>query len=146
EKGWLALTWPEEYGGRGGTAMERYILQDELSRHGVPGGGMGIVGPCLRLYGSEEQKKKYLPPLVRGEIHFALGYTEPEAGSDMASLQLRAVRDGDEYVLNGTKIFNTETHVAEYIWLAARTDPNAPKHRGISVFIVDAKSPGLRIQ
>jgi hypothetical protein len=106
---------------------------------------VAMEGPCILAHGSEEQKKEYLPRICRGEIELALGYTEPDAGSDLAALQMRAVRDGDYYVINGQKTFNTSCHYAEYHWLAARTDVNVAKHRGISMFIVDLKSPGITI-
>ncbi|MSQ25127.1 MAG: acyl-CoA dehydrogenase [Dehalococcoidia bacterium] len=148
KRGWLGLTWPAEYGGLGKTVMHRFILAEEMEYADAPqlGTGPSIVGPCLMLYGSDGQKREFLPGIARGEIAFALGYTEPEAGSDLASLQLAAREDGDEYVLRGQKIFNTETHVADYVWLAARTDTQAPKHKGISLFIVDAHSRGLSVQ
>jgi alkylation response protein AidB-like acyl-CoA dehydrogenase len=148
ERGWLGLTWPKEYGGLGMTFLHRYILAEEMdrARAPLPGFGAAVVGPCLMLYGSEWQKAEYLREIARGEVFFALGYTEPEAGSDLASLKLRAVEDGDDYVLTGQKIFQSETHCADYVWLAARTSVEGPKHKGLSLFIVDAKSPGMTIQ
>ena len=107
--------------------------------------GAGMAGPVILRFGTEEQKETFLPPIARGETEFALGYTEPEAGSDLASLQIRAVRDGDCYIINGQKMFNTASHYAQYHWLAARTDPTAKKHHGISIFIMDLDSPGITI-
>jgi len=148
-KGWLTPTWPREYGGLNASPMYRYIIENELDYFGgLPGGrlvGASMAGPTILLYGTEKQKKEYLPRIARGEIEFVLGYTEPEAGSDLASLQMRAVEDGDYFIINGQKTFNTRAHYAQYHWLAARTDPQAPKHKGISLFIVDLKSPGITI-
>ena len=149
EKGWLTPTWPREYGGLNASPMYRYIIENELDYfEGLPGGrlvGASMAGPTILLYGTEEQKKEYLPRISRGEIEFVLGYTEPDAGSDLAALQMRAVEDGDYYIINGQKMFNTRAHYAQYHWLAARTDPKAPKHKGISLFIVDLKSPGITV-
>ena len=147
ERGWLAPALPKEYGGIGASPLQRFILLEELSyRVGyTPPVGVSIVGPTLLSYGSQEQKSEYLPPIARGEIEFALGYTEPEAGSDLASLQMRAVPMDDHYVISGQKVFNTRCHFAQYHWLGARTDPTVAKHRGISLFIVDLKSPGITI-
>jgi alkylation response protein AidB-like acyl-CoA dehydrogenase len=148
QKGWLAMSWPKEYGGQGRSILEQYIFSEEMAYHGAPAGtvGVGQVGPTLMSYGSDEQKQRFLPRIAAGEMDFALGYTEPEAGTDLASLQTRAVADGDDFVINGTKIYTSAAHRAEYVWLATRTDPDAPKHRGISLFIVDLKSPGITIR
>lgn len=148
ERGLLALGWPEEFGGQGRSTMEQYIFAWEMSYHGIPysNTATGIVGPTLMAYGSDEQKREFLSRIARGEVEFCLGYTEPNAGSDLASLALRAERDGDEYIINGQKVFTSGAHRAEFVWLAARTDPSAPKHRGISLFIVDLKSPGISIR
>ena len=108
----------------------------------LPAVTLQTVGPTLQVYGTEEQKKKFLPAILAGEVHFAIGYTEPEAGTDLASLRTTAVRHGDEYIVNGQKIFTTGGHDADYIWLACRTDPEAVKHKGISILIVDTKDPG----
>jgi alkylation response protein AidB-like acyl-CoA dehydrogenase len=144
--GWLGIGWPTEYGGQGRGPVEQYIFFDEARRAGapIPVVTLNTVGPTLMDFGSEEQKRRYLPAILRGEIHFAIGYTEPGAGTDLASLQTRAVRDGDEWVINGQKVFTTGAHDADYIWLAARTDPDAPKHRGITVFIVETSAPGFK--
>jgi len=143
--GWLGVGWPEEYGGRGWGALEQLIFVDAAGRAGVPlpGVTLNTVGPTLAQFGSDEQKQKFLPGILSGEVHFAIGYTEPEAGTDLASLRTRAVRDGDEYVVNGQKVFTTGGHDADYIWLAARTAPDAPKHEGISILIVDTSDPGF---
>jgi alkylation response protein AidB-like acyl-CoA dehydrogenase len=148
QKGWLAMSWPKEYGGQGRSILEQYIFSEEMAYHGAPAGtvGVGQVGPTLMRYGSEEQKSRFLPQIAAGEVDFALGYTEPEAGTDLASLTTRAVEDGDDFIINGTKIYTSAAHRAEYVWLATRTDPEAPKHRGISLFIVDLKSPGISVR
>ena len=143
--GWLGVGWPAEYGGRGWGALEQLIFVDAAGRAGVPlpAVTLNTVGPTLAQFGSDEQKQKFLPAILSGEVHFAIGYTEPEAGTDLASLRTRAVRDGDEYVVNGQKVFTTGGHDADYIWLAARTAPDAPKHEGISILIVDTSDPGF---
>jgi len=148
DKGWLAPAMPKEYGGMGADHIQHVILEDEMGYHFAAPlmVGNSWVGPTIFLYGNEEQKKEYLPRLARGEIEFTLGYTEPQAGSDLAALDIRAVKDGDDYILNGQKIFNTNMHYSNYVWLAARTDPNVPKHKGISLMIVDSKSPGISIR
>jgi len=142
--GWLGVGWPKEYGGHGFGPLEQQIFMNEVIRADVPMPLVTLqtVGPTLQKYGTEEQKKKFLPGILAGEIHFAIGYTEPEAGTDLASLRTTAVRDGDHYVVNGQKIFTTGAHQAQYIWLACRTDPSALKHKGISILIVDTKDPG----
>ena len=150
-KGLLTPTWPKEYGGLGLPPMYRFIVHEELDSaealpHEALTVGAGVAGPTIMLYGSEEQKKDYLPRIARGEIEFALGYTEPQAGSDLASLQLRAEDRGDHFVFNGQKVFNTRCHFAQYHWIAVRTDSNVPKHRGISLFIVDLTSAGITLR
>jgi len=147
ERKLLAPSWPEKYGGRGLTYVSQAITGDELtySRGPWPLDGL-VVGPTLLRMGTEEQKDKYLTGIARGELEFALGYSEPQAGSDVASIELRAVEDEDEYILNGQKMFNTEAHYADYHWLLARTDTSVPKHKGMSMFIVDLKSPGITIR
>jgi alkylation response protein AidB-like acyl-CoA dehydrogenase len=144
----LAPRWPEEYGGRGMGAMAEAIKVDEINAHHAPFPLDGVeIGNALIISGNEEQKKRFLPAIARGEIDIALGYTEPNAGSDVASIQLSAVEDGEEFVLNGQKIYNSEAHACEYHWLLTRTDPTAEKkHRGLSMFIVDLKSPGITIR
>lgn len=149
QRGWLTPQWPREYGGLNGTHIQKLIAYDEIRYHYAMKGalvGAAQVGPTILRFGTEEQKGKYLLPIARGEIHFALGYTEPQAGSDLARLEVRAVESGDHYVMNGQKIYSSSAHCAEYHWIGARTDPSAPKHRGISLFIVDLKSPGITIR
>src|SRR6266536_2832937 len=143
--GWLGVGWPAEYGGRGFGQVEQQIFVNEAARADVPLPAVTLqtVGPTLQAHGTAEQKALFLPRILAGEVHFAIGYTEPEAGTDLASLRTRAVRDGDEYVVHGQKIFTTGGHDADYVWLACRTDPDAPKHRGISILIVDTRDPGF---
>jgi alkylation response protein AidB-like acyl-CoA dehydrogenase len=142
--GRLGVGWPVEYGGQGFGGIEQHLFVDEAARADVqlPSVTLQTVGPTLQEFGTDEQKSFFLPKILAGETHFAIGYTEPEAGTDLASLRTTAVRDGDEYVVNGQKIFTTGGHDADYIWLAVRTDPDAPKHRGISILIVDTSDPG----
>jgi 3-oxocholest-4-en-26-oyl-CoA dehydrogenase alpha subunit len=143
--GWLGLGWPTEFGGQARGAIDQMIFVEESHWAGVPLPLLTLnsVGPTLMALGTAEQKRRILPGIVRGEVHFSIGYTEPSAGTDLASLQTRAVRDGDEYVINGQKIFTSAIQYADYVWLAARTDPDAPKHKGLSVFIVPVGSPGF---
>ena len=145
--GWLGLGWPTEYGGRNRSAIEQLIFFDEAQRAAAPVPMLTIntIGPTIMQFGSDEQKERFLPSILAGEVNFAVGYTEPGAGTDLASLQTRAERDGDEYVINGQKIFTSLAKHAEYIWLAARTDPEAKKHRGISIFIVPTDGPGFSV-
>lgn len=142
--GWLGVGWPKEYGGQGRSPMEQLIFYDEAQRAGVPMPlvTLNTVGPTLMRFGSEEQKAYFLPRILAGELHFAIGYSEPGAGTDLAALQTRAVRDGSEYVVNGQKVFTTGGHDADWVWLACRTDAGAPKHKGISILLVDTRSPG----
>jgi 3-oxocholest-4-en-26-oyl-CoA dehydrogenase alpha subunit len=142
--GWLGVGWPKEFGGRGFGPIEQLIFYEEAGRAGapIPLVTINTVGPTLAQYGTDEQKAFFLPKILAGEIQFAIGYSEPEAGTDLASLRTRAVRAGDEFIVNGQKVFTTGGHVADYVWLACRTDPDAPKHRGISILIVDTKDPG----
>lgn len=143
--GWLGVGWPKDYGGRGFGEVEQQIFVNEAARADIPLPAVTLqtVGPTLQAHGTREQKELFLPKILAGEVHFAIGYTEPEAGTDLASLKTRAVRHGDEYVVDGQKIFTTGAHDADYIWLAVRTDPDAPKHRGISILIVDTRDPGF---
>ncbi|MFD4254907.1 acyl-CoA dehydrogenase family protein [Amycolatopsis thermoflava] len=142
--GRLGVGWPEEYGGGGFGDLEQHIFADEAARADVqlPSVTLQTVGPTLQEYGTPEQKAFFLPKILAGEVHFAIGYTEPDAGTDLASLRTTAVRDGDSYLVNGQKIFTTGGHDADYVWLAVRTDPDAPKHKGISILIVDTTDPG----
>ncbi len=142
--GKLGVGWPKEFGGLGYGPIEQSIFVNEAHRADVPLPAVTLqtVGPTLQVYGSDAQKKKFLPGILAGEVHFAIGYTEPEAGTDLASLRTSAVRHGDEYIVNGQKVFTTGGHDADYIWLACRTDPEAVKHKGISMLIVDTTDPG----
>jgi len=142
--GWLGVGWPVRYGGRGFGQVEQQIFADEAARADVPLPAVTLqtVGPTLQEHGTPWQQDFFLPKILAGEVHFAIGYTEPEAGTDLASLRTRAVRDGDEYVVHGQKIFTTGGHDADYIWLACRTDPEAPRHKGISILIADTRDPG----
>lgn len=148
KQGWLTMSWPEEYGGGKRSYQEQYLFQEAFNYRGAPQATVATqqVGPTLMMFGTDEQKERFLPPISKGDVEFALGYTEPDAGTDLASLQLRAVRDGDDYVLNGIKRFTSTAHRSEYVWLAARTDPDAPKHRGISMFLADLSSPGITVK
>lgn len=143
--GWLGVGWPVEYGGQGRGPVEQFIFFDESQRAGAPVPFLSIntIGPTIMRFGSEEQKQQLLPAILRGELHFSIGYTEPNAGTDLASLQTRAVRDGDEWVINGQKVFTSLAQGADYIWLATRTDPDAPKHKGITIFLVPTASKGF---
>jgi hypothetical protein len=144
--GWLGIGWPKEYGGQGRGVLDQFVFFDEVQRAGAPFPFVTIntVGPTIMSYGSEEQKRQFLPGILNGEINFAIGYTEPEAGTDLASLRTRAIDDGDEWVINGNKVFTSGANQADYIWLACRTDPDAPKHKGISIIIVPTSSPGFK--
>ena len=143
--GWLGVGWPAEYGGRGLGQIEQQIFVTEAALADVPLPAVTLqtVGPTLMAHGSQEQKDFFLPRILAGELHFAIGYSEPEAGTDLASLRTTAVRHGDEYIVNGQKMWTTGGHDADYIWLACRTDPEAVKHKGISILIVDTKDPGF---
>lgn len=145
--GWLGIGWPKEYGGRGRSAAEQLIFFEEAELAGapLPFVTLNTVGPALMMLGSDAHKQQFLPGILRGEIHFAIGYSEPDAGTDLASLKTTAVRDGDDYIVNGTKSFTSGAEGADYIWLAARTDPNVPKHKGLTIFIVDTKLPGFSV-
>lgn len=145
-KGWIALTWPREHGGQTLPTAYKLILADECAYHFLPvGSTASAVAPTIMLFGTEDQKRLFLPPIARGEVDFALGYTEPEAGSDLGSLRMRAVVDGDEFVVSGQKLFSSACHHARYHWLAVRTDVTAPKHKGISLLIVDMNASGITV-
>ncbi|MFE3761403.1 acyl-CoA dehydrogenase family protein [Streptomyces sp. NPDC059104] len=143
--GLLGLGWPVEYGGRGRGPDEQFVFFDEAYRAGAPVSmvTLNTVGPTLMKYGTPEQKDYFLPRILRGEIVFAIGYSEPEAGTDLASLRTRAVRDGGDWVIDGQKVFTSNAQNADWIWLACRTDPEAPKHKGISIVLVPTDSPGF---
>jgi alkylation response protein AidB-like acyl-CoA dehydrogenase len=148
EKGWLGMTWPEEYGGSDGDGVYEYLLNEALARRGAPqiGKGVGIIGKTLIRHGSDKLKGEFLPKILRNEVEFAVGYSEPDAGSDAAAMQLKATRDGDGWRLNGQKTWTTSAHFAEWYWVGARTDPKAPKHHGITLFLVPLDDPGLTIR
>jgi alkylation response protein AidB-like acyl-CoA dehydrogenase len=143
--GWLTLGWPEEYGGRNRPMIEQLIFVDEAAVAGapVPFLTLNSIGPTIMAYGTPEQQADYLPKIASGEIHFAIGYSEPEAGTDLAALRTRAVRDGDEYVINGQKMWTSLVQYADYVWLACRTDREAPRHKGLSMVIVPTDAPGF---
>ena len=146
QDGWLGLGWPKEYGGQGRSAMDQYIMFDEVQRSGAPFPFVTVttMGPSLMRFGTAEQKAKYLPGMLNGDLNFAVGYTEPGSGTDLASLRTSAVLDGDEWVINGNKVFTSGANQADFIWLACRTDPDLPKHKGISIILVPTSSPGFR--
>ena len=150
ERGWVAPHWPSEYGGAGLTAMEQFIFNEEMARAMAPpvgGSGVMLLGPTLLVHGTDEQKQKYLPAILSGETRWTQGYSEPGAGSDLGSLQTRATRDGDEFVVNGQKIWTSSAHQATAIFALVRTNPDAPKHRGISFLLIDdIKTPGLTVR
>ena len=143
--GWLALSWPAEHGGRGGTMLDQLIFTDEaaIARVPVPFLTINTVGPTIMRYGTPEQKAFYLPRIAAGELHFSIGYSEPEAGTDLAALRTTAVRDGDEYVIDGQKMWTSLIQYADYVWLACRTDPGAERHRGLSIVIVPTSAEGF---
>ncbi|QSE89300.1 acyl-CoA dehydrogenase family protein [Rhodococcus pseudokoreensis] len=143
--GWLGVGWPVEYGGQGRSIEDQFVFFDEVQRAGLPFPFVTVntVGPTLMKYGTEEQKARFLPGILAGDIVFAIGYTEPEAGTDLASLQTRAVRDGDSWIVDGNKIFTSGANTADYVWLACRTDADAQKHRGISILIVPTDDAGF---
>ncbi|GAA5112224.1 acyl-CoA dehydrogenase family protein [Haloechinothrix salitolerans] len=143
--GWLAIGWPEEYGGQARPMLDQLIFTDEAAIAGVPVPFLTLntIGPTIMRYGTDEQKSFYLPRIARGELHFSIGYSEPEAGTDLASLRTKAVRQGDEYVVNGQKMWTSLIEYADYVWLAARTDPEASKHKGLSILIVPTDADGF---
>ena len=148
DKGWLTMAWPEEYGGQGVSHMMQVVFAEEMSYHRAPGRdvfGTRMMAPTLMIHGTEEQKKEFLPPVSKGEVQWCQGYSEPESGSDLASLQTRAVEDGDDFIINGTKIWTSSAHRADHIMVLTRTDPDTPKHRGISFLLCDMNTPGLTV-
>lgn len=149
EEGWVAPHWPKEFGGGGFSPMEQYIYNAEMAKANVPtvgsNVGIGMLGPALIVHGTDDQKNKFLPPILKGEVVWSQGFSEPGAGSDLASLTTRAVRDGDEFVINGQKIWTSHAHYADNVFMLVRTDPDAPKHRGISMLVMDIKTPGLSV-
>ena len=147
EQGWLGMTWPKEYGGTEGEGVYEYLLNEQLAGRGGPqiGKGVGIIGKTLIRHGNERLKAEFLPKILRNEVEFAVGYSEPDAGSDAASMKLKAVRDGDGWMLNGQKVWTTSAHFAEWYWVGARTDPDN-KHQGITLFLVPLDHPGITIK
>ncbi|HEX4984404.1 MAG TPA: acyl-CoA dehydrogenase family protein [Ilumatobacteraceae bacterium] len=146
--GWAGIGWPTSYGGQGRSAIEQFIFFDESMRAGAPVPMLTInaIGPTIMAFGTDEQKEHFLPRILAGEIHFCIGYSEPGAGTDLASLTTRAIRDGDEYVINGQKMWTSLSSDADYVWLAVRTDPDAKKHKGISIVVVPMDTPGITLQ
>jgi alkylation response protein AidB-like acyl-CoA dehydrogenase len=147
DRGWLGITWPKEWGGQESDGVYEYLLNEALAGRGGPqiGKGVGIIGKTILAHGSEKLKREFLPKILRNEVEFAVGYSEPDAGSDAASMKLRATRDGDGWRLNGQKTWTTSAHFAEWYWVGARTDPEAPKHSGITLFLVPLDQPGITI-
>ncbi|MEO6026560.1 MAG: acyl-CoA dehydrogenase family protein [Candidatus Binatia bacterium] len=147
EAGWLGMTWPKDYGGQDESGVYEFLLNERLAAVGAPqiGKGVGIVGKTIMRHGSEKLKREFLPKILNNDVEFAVGYSEPQAGSDAAAMALKATRDGDGWRLNGQKIFTTSAHFAEWYWVGARTDPDAPKHKGISLFLVQMNSPGITV-
>ena len=145
--GWAGIGWPKEWGGQGRSAIEQFIFFDEAMRAGapVPMLTLNTVGPTIMNYGSQEQREFFVPKILAGDVHFCIGYSEPGAGTDLAALQTKAIRDGDEYVINGQKMWTSLSSDADYIWLAVRTDPDAKKHKGISIMFVPMDTPGISL-
>lgn len=148
DKGWLGMTWPKKYGGQEGEGVYEFLLNERLAGVGAPqiGKGVGIIGKTLIRHGSDKLKEEFLPQILRNDVEFAVGYSEPNAGSDAAAMALKAVREGDGWRMNGSKIFTTSAHFAEWYWFGARTDPDAPKHKGITLFLHPMDAPGITIQ
>ncbi|MEX1021746.1 MAG: acyl-CoA dehydrogenase family protein [Dehalococcoidia bacterium] len=146
DKGWIAPAWPKEYGGANLSPMEQYILNETYANTGVPRMGVHDVGSTIMVHGTDEQKQQFLPPMVRGETRWCQGYSEPGSGSDLASIQTRAVRDGDDFVVNGQKIWTSGAHLANMIFALVRTDPEAPKHRGITYLLFPMDNPGISVR
>ncbi len=149
EKGWLTMAWPEEYGGQNASHMMQVIFSEEMAYFRAPGRDIfatRMLAPTLMIHGTEDQKREFLPPVAEGTVQWCQGYSEPESGSDLASLQTRAVEDGDDFVVNGTKIWTSGAHRADHIMVLTRTDPDAPKHRGISFLLADMRTPGIEVR
>ena len=149
ERDWLTMAWPREYGGQDASNVKMAIFAEEMMYHEAPGkdgSGVGLLAPAVMRHGTPEQKRKYLPPIANGEVTWAQGFSEPESGSDLASLRTRAVKDGDDYLITGQKIWSSGAHLADWMFVLARTDPDAPKHRGITYFLVDMKTPGITVR
>ena len=149
DKEWLTMAWPREYGGQDASSVKSAIFAEEMMYHEAPGKdnwGVGMLAPAIMHHGTPEQKRKYLPAIANGEVSWAQGFSEPESGSDLASLQTQAVKDGSSYLITGQKIWSSCAHLSDWMFLLARTDPEAPKHRGITFFVVDLKSPGITMR
>jgi len=150
ERGWIAPAWPKEYGGASLGVMEQFIMNEEFAEARVPSGSIGngvsMLGPTIIAHGTEAQQEEHLGRMLRGEVVWCQGYSEPGSGSDLASLQTRAIRDGDDYVINGQKIWTSGAHYSDWMFMLARTDPDAPKHRGISYFLLDMETPGITVR
>ena len=149
EKNWLTMAWPREYGGQDASNVKSAIFAEEMTYHEAPGKdnwGIGMLAPAIMQHGTPEQKRKYLPAIANGEVTWCQGFSEPESGSDLASLKTRAVKDGDDYLITGQKIWSSEAHRSDWMFMLARTDPDAPKHRGITFFLVDLRTPGITIR
>jgi alkylation response protein AidB-like acyl-CoA dehydrogenase len=149
QKGWLTIDWPEQYGGKPGSKLKKMILLEEMIYHGAPGidpFGLKMLAPILMVYGTEEQKKRHLIPIANGEVTWCQAFTEPEAGSDLASLRTQAKEDGDHFILNGQKVWITSAHRADWAFTLARTDPQTTRHTGLSFFLVDMKTPGVTVR
>ena len=149
EKGWLTMAWPKEYGGQGASYMKQVIFNEEMSYHRMPGRdgfGAKMLGPTLMVHGTEEQKKRFLPPIANGEVQWCQGYSEPDSGSDLASLKLKVEDKGDHWLVNGTKVWTSMAHKATWIFFLGRTDPSAPKHKGISFFVANIKDSNIQVK
>jgi alkylation response protein AidB-like acyl-CoA dehydrogenase len=150
EQGWAGITWPKEYGGRGGSGIQDGIFHEEEARHisasGVFAVGIGMAGPTIIAHGTDAQKERYLPPMLRGDEVWCQLFSEPNAGSDLGGLRTTAVRDGDEWIVNGQKVWTSGAHYSDWGILLTRTDPDAPKHRGITYFVVDMRTPGIDVR
>lgn len=150
ERGWIGMSWPREYGGRGADSITQMIFTEEMITSGAPCGYHFVaerqVGPSLVLHGTDQQRAEWIPRILRGEVSFCLGLSEPEAGSDLANVQTRATRVGDRYVVTGSKIWSSNAHISDMMWLVVRTNPDVPKHKGISILLLDLKSPGVDIR
>ncbi len=149
QRGWLTLAWPREYGGLGASHMQQLIFREESAYAGASGGdgqGITMVGPSLMVHGTEDQKRRFLPPIARAEVTWCQGFSEPGAGSDLASLRTSAVRDGDDFIINGQKSWTSNAQHCEWMHILVRTDPGAPKHKGLSYFLVDMTSPGIEVR
>ena len=149
KKGWLTMAWPKEYGGQGASYMKQVIFNEEMSYHRMPGRdgfGAKMLGPTLMVHGTEEQKKRFLPPIANGEVQWCQGYSEPDSGSDLASLKLKVEDKKDHWLVNGTKVWTSMAHKATWIFFLGRTDPDAPKHKGISFFVANIEDCGIEVQ